>query len=618
MKKILALWAICVFQKALVAQISHWQQRVDYKMDVRLDHTSHQYSGSSVIRYFNNSPDELGKLFFHLYPNAFQPGSAMDVQSRSIEDPDPRVGDRIFKLAPSECGRLSVKSILIDGVAAKMNEWETILEVIPEKAIKPNSVVRIELNFEGQVPAQIRRSGRNNSEGIDYSMSQWYPKICEYDANGWHPNPYLGREFFGVWGDFEVNITIDRKYVVAATGNLLNADEMGCGYSNKADSESKSPQKTWKFKALNVHDFVWAADPDYVHDIYRAENSPELHFFYLKDKEYADAWKEVQPLTAKAFEYMSKNFGKYPYNIYSVIQGGDGGMEYPMATLITGNRKIPSLAGVIIHEAAHSWYYGILATNESKFCWMDEGFTSFATSETHDHVFGRNNYSEHRSAYTQYIEMALSGKEEDLDTHADHFKTNEGYGVAAYSKGETYLAQLSYIVGEKAFRQGLLMYFDHCKFKHPDSDDFLHVMELSSGMVLDWYNESFVHATRQIDYAIAMLDEVSGGCDIYLVRSGDMPMPVELEITNLKGDKELHYIPFELMRAVKSDEASVARIIEPAWRYGDKVYKVRTNWSKEEIASVHIDAKDRTADVNRRNNLLKPSDLMEFIIRNNH
>jgi len=475
----------------------------------------------------------------------------------------------------------------------------------------------IELSFEGQVPIQIRRSGRNNSEGIDYSMSQWYPKICEYDANGWHPNPYLGREFFGVWGNFEVNITMDRKYVLAATGNLQNADEMGCGYSDKKDKETKAAQKTWRFKAENVHDFVWAADPDYMHDIYRAENSPELHFFYLKDKDYGETWKEVQPLTARAFEYMSKNFGKYPYSIYSVIQGGDGGMEYPMATLVTGNRKLPSLAGVIIHEAAHSWYYGILATNESKFCWMDEGFTSFATSETHDYVFGKKNYSEHRSAYTQYIEMALSGKEEDLDTHADHFKTNDGYGTAAYSKGETYLAQLNFVIGNKAFRDGLLMYFDRCKFKHPDADDFLHTMELSSGMVLDWYNESFVHSTRQIDYGISMLDETASGCDIYLIRKGDMPMPVELEITDINGMKERHYIPFELMRANKP-ENSASFMMHPAWRFADRVYKVSSKWKKSNMVSIELDPAHGTADVNRKNNLLEPTDLMEFIELNNH
>lgn len=617
MKSILVLISLLSFPAVVISQISHWQQRVEYKIDVRLNHENHEYSGSSVIKYFNNSPDVLEKMYFHLYPNAFQPGSGMDVQSRNIVDPDPRVGDRIFKLTSTEEGRLSVKSIKIDGAIASIREMETILEITPPKPIKSNSAVTIELTFEGQVPVQIRRSGRNNAEGIDYSMSQWYPKVCEYDANGWHPNPYLGREFYGVWGSFEVNITLDRKFVVAATGILQNPDEMGCGYSDKKDKESKSAQKTWKFKAENVHDFVWAADPDYQHDIYRGDNSPELHFFYLNDKEYAETWREVQPLTAKAFDYMSKNFGQYPYSIYSIIQGGDGGMEYPMATLVTGHRKLPSLAGVIIHEAAHSWYYGILATNESKFCWMDEGFTSFATSETHDHVFGKRSYSDHRSAYTQYIEMALSGKEEDLDTHADHFKTNDGYGVAAYSKGEAYLAQLNYVMGDKAFRDGLLLYFDRCKFKHPDSDDFLHTMELSSGMVLDWYNESFVHSTRQIDYAIAMLDEKPSGCDVYLVRKGDMPMPVELTIAGSNGKTETHYIPFELMRANKPD-VSGSWIVHPAWRVTDTVYKVSTSWKKSDMQFIEIDPNRGMADVNRKNNLLKPDELMQFIELNNH
>ncbi|MBL7944082.1 MAG: M1 family metallopeptidase, partial [Flavobacteriales bacterium] len=452
-----------------------WQQKVNYKMDISLDHNNHQFTGTQVLVYTNNSPDALTEVYYHLYFNAFQPGSAMDIRSLLIEDPDPRVGDRISKLKPEEFGHLHVTSLTQDGQTVSFDEQETILKVKLAKPIKAGGKAVFEMKFNGQVPLQIRRSGRDNSEGIDYSMSQWYPKMCEYDCHGWHPNPYVGREFYGIWGDFEVNITMDKSYTIAATGELQNAGDIGKGYEEQgARIDTPEGQTlTWKFKALQVHDFVWAADPDYVHDKVQVPGGPTLHFFYQGNQDYSPAWKDLQPKTIAAFQYMSEHFGKYPYPVYSVIQAGDGGMEYPMATLITGNRKLPSLVGVTIHEAAHSWYQGVLGFNESLYYWMDEGFTSFATSETISHLQVGDPRRSHDRAIDSYLEVAASGKEEPLTTHADHFETNFAYGEAAYSKGEVFLVQLRYIIGEEAFKRTMLRFFDTWKFKHPTDHDLV-------------------------------------------------------------------------------------------------------------------------------------------------
>jgi hypothetical protein len=158
-----------------------WQQRAEYTMDVDFDHTQHQYKGKQKLVYFNNSPDALDKVFFHLYMNAFQPGSCMDVRSRTISDPDPRVTDRIFKLKPNEIGYLKVKNLTLNGVPCQFEHNGTILEVKLPKSIDPLTKVFFECEFEGQVSLQIRRNGRMNREGVDYSMAQWYPKMCEYD-----------------------------------------------------------------------------------------------------------------------------------------------------------------------------------------------------------------------------------------------------------------------------------------------------------------------------------------------------------------------------------------------------------------------------------------------------
>jgi len=607
--------ALAAITNATTAQ--YWQQKADYKIDFNLNSENHQFKGKETIIYTNNSPDDLTQLYFHLYFNAFQPGSAMDTRSLWISDPDGRVGDRISKLQPNEFGQLHVTSLLVNGKAQSLLESETILEVTLSTPIAKGAKATIELEFEGQVPIQIRRSGRSNAEGIDYSMTQWYPKMCEFDRNGWHPNPYIGREFYGIWGNFEVNLTLPKKYIIGATGILTNAAEIGYGYieENKV-KRANTETLTWKFKAENVHDFAWGADPDYVHKTAQIENGPLLHFFYQEDPAYMNSWKDGQELVVKGFKYLSDHFGKYPYPQYSIIQGGDGGMEYPMATLITGNRKVPSYVGVVLHEAAHSWYQGILATNEALYPWMDEGFTSYASSEAFNTLFAGRIPGDHSGAYDGYIAIVNEGKEEALDTHADHYITNYAYGTASYNKGEVYLAQLGYVVGKENLEKGLLKYFDMWKFKHPTADDFIHVIELQSGMVLDWYNEYFVNTTKTIDYAITGASSAKGKTNVMIERKGMMPMPVEVEVTLSNGKKEMYYIALDLMRGEKQKgNYNYDWKILQDWKWVNTSYVLELPYSASDIQSVVIDPSEGMADIDRSNNELKLGDGIEFILK---
>ncbi len=604
---------------AIHAQAQYWQQKADYKIDFKLDHNTHRFTGKEIIQYTNNSPDALTHLYYHLYFNAFQPGSAMDVRSLSIADPDPRVGDRISKLKPEEYGHLHTTSLKVNGQSVKFTENETILEVTLNQPIPAGGKATFEMEFEGQVPIQIRRSGRNSAEGIDYSMSQWYPKLCEYDRHGWHPNPYIGREFYGVWGNFEVNISIDKKYIIGATGVLQNPAEIGHGYIE--ESKVKRPKGdvlTWCFKAENVHDFAWGADPDYVHTTYQMKDGPLLHFFYQNDPVYGQVWKDGTDLVQRGFQYLSDHFGKYPYPQYSIVQGGDGGMEYPMMTLITGNRKTPSYVGVVLHEAAHSWYQGILATNEALYPWMDEGFTSYASGEAFNTLFAGRIPGDHSQAYSSYLGIVEEGKEEALDTHADHYVTNYAYGTASYSKGEVYLAQLGYVIGKENLDKGLLRYYDMWKFKHPTADDFIHVMELQSGMVLDWYNEYFVNSTKTIDYSISALSSNDKNTTVTIERKGLMPMPVEVEVTMKDGNRTMFYIPLDIMRGEKSgkDYNGQSWNLQPDWKWVNETYSLQLPYPASQIAEINIDPFEGTADVDRENNqLIIPADNTMIIKR---
>ncbi|MEZ4799881.1 MAG: M1 family metallopeptidase [Flavobacteriales bacterium] len=593
-----------ILLSTLPAFSQYWQQSVKYKIDFELDDKNHHFKGEESIDYTNNSPDALTHLYFHLYFNAFQPGSAMDIRSLLINDPDPRVADRISKLSPEEYGEMHVTSMKVDGKSVTLEENGTILEVTLAQPIASGKTVNINLEFNGQVPIQIRRSGRNNVEGIDYSMTQWYPKLCEYDVKGWHPNPYIGREFYGIWGDFEVNITLNKKYIIGGTGELQNACEIGYGYCEEAKVKRASGDKlTWKFTAKNVHDFAWAADPDYVHETAQVPDGPSMHFFYQNDPSYANSWKDGKELVLKGFKYLSDHFGKYPYSQYTVIQGGDGGMEYPMATLITGNRKTPSFVGVTLHEAAHSWYQGVLATNESLYPWMDEGFTSYASSEAFNSLYASRIPGDHSSAYQGYLQIVEEGKEEALITHADHYITNYAYGTASYNKGEVYLAQLAYVIGKENFDKGILAYFDKWKFKHPTDEDFLHVMELQSNMVLDWYNEYFVHTTKTIDYGIKEVSMGDKFTSVTLERVGLMPMPVDVEVTFKNGKKTMYTIPLDLMRGAKAKEDYPNTwVVSKDWDWVNPFYELHIEAKLEDIHSIVVDPENGMADTNRNNN----------------
>ncbi|MFP4340034.1 MAG: M1 family metallopeptidase [Cyclobacteriaceae bacterium] len=585
------------------AQYGYWQQEVAYDMDIDMDVNSHQFEGTQKLVYTNNSPDTLNQVFYHLFFNAFQPGSMMDVRSRTIEDPDRRVGNRIFYLQEDEIGFQKIQSLKQNGKDVQYQVDGTVLEVDLNQPILPGGKATFDMEFLGQVPLQIRRSGRDSEEGIDYSMAQWYPKMAEYDYEGWHANPYIGREFHGIWGSYDVKITIDSSYVVAATGYLQNPQEIGHGYQETGQRlrRPKGDKITYHFKADQVHDFMWAADPDYKHTTAQVPDGPKLHFFYQTDT-LAENWEKLPEYTVRAFQYMNENFGKYPYDKYSVVQGGDGGMEYPMATLITGHRSLRSLVGVTVHELIHSWFQMILGTNESLYPWMDEGFTSYATNLTMTHLFGGNVSEAHTGSYAGYYALVASGKEEPMTTHSDHYNTNRAYGLAAYAKGAVFLEQLSYVIGQEPFQRGMKRYFNEWKFKHPNPTNFKRIMEKESGMELDWYHQYFVNTTRTIDYGIKTVEDKGENTHVTLERIGKMPMPQEVLVTYADGEQELFYIPLRIMRGEKPNDSEYSRTVLRDWPWVFPTYLMVIPRSADNIKSIQIDPTNRVADINKKNN----------------
>ena len=597
-----ALLLLSISSHFAMAQDYRWQQRVEYAMDVRLDVTSHHIAGTQKLVYYNNSPDTLTKVYYHLYFNAFQPGSMMDVRSRTISDPDRRVTDRISKLKEDEIGYQHILTLKQDGKELVYTVDQTILEVILAKPLLPKTKTILDLKFDAQVPLQIRRSGRDNREGIAYSMTQWFPKMAEYDFQGWHADQYIAREFHGVWGDFDVKITIDPKFVIGGTGKLQNPEKVGHGYEKAGTTVSlQDGELQWHFIAKDVIDFAWAADPDYTHDRVQVPNGPELHCFYQNNERTSDNWTKLQEAAVKTFQFLNERFGKYPYDTYSIIQGGDGGMEYPMCTLILGEGQYKGLAGLMAHEVTHSWYQMALASNESLYPWMDEGFADFASSEAQASIF--DGADPHLPAYQSYFGLVTSGLQEPASQHSDHYNTNRAYSTAAYSMGAVFLSQLKYMMGDALFYLGMRRYYNAWKMHHPEPNDFLRVMEKVSGLQLHWYYRYWINTTKHIDYGIGDILERDGSTLVTLERIGEFPMPVDLLVTYKDGTRESFYITTnELIGRKPLEDTSVKRTDLDAWPWVNPTYTLAINHPSHDIESLEIDPGQGMADINRKNN----------------
>lgn len=615
MKK--SILAICGLALALSAQAqdNHWQQQADYQMNVTMNVKNFQYKGVQKVTYINNSPDTLTTVFFHLYFNAFQPNSEMDANLQTLPDPDGRMAtnigtpqrpiyeSRIAKLNPDEIGYLRVKKLTQDGVPATISHESTILKVTLPNPILPHSRTVLGLDFEGQVPVMIRRAGRNSPDGVALSMAQWYPKMVAYDHQGWHTTEYLGREFYGVWGNFDVKITLDKTYLVGASGVLQNPNEIGFGYEDKGVKvpTSKSATKTWHFIAERVHDFTWAADPQYVHDKHQLADGKTIHFIY---KKYKDTWKQIQEPMLKVFDYYNQLIGKYPWPQYSFIQGGDGGMEYAMCTLMVGNEKYERLVGTAAHELAHAWFQHLLATDEAAYPWMDEGFTSYIEYlAEHQILKTKKTANPFDSAYKGYFGLVKSGFQEPTITHSDRFATNYAYSVTAYYKGLLFLTQLDYLMGNEALQKTLKRYYNEYAFKNPTPNDFIRIAEKVSGMQLQWFLNEFMETDHTADYAISKVEGKGNKTEVTLKRVGRLPLSIDLWVTDKADNIRYVYVPLRMTYAEKPNiYPAYPRTVLPAWGWGNPTYTFTLDMPLEDIKGITLDPENKSVDTDKENN----------------
>ncbi|WP_159636485.1 M1 family metallopeptidase [Sphingobacterium composti Ten et al. 2007 non Yoo et al. 2007] len=616
--KYFALLLCVLLSTSIFAQRKgYWQQDVQYKMDIDVNEKNFRYDGKMTLVYGNNSGQSLSKVYFHLYFNAFQPGSMMDNRLVSIADPDARMvknlgtkekpvyQSRISELKPEQIGYQKISSIKVNGVQAAFKVDGTILEVILPQAIADGSKTTFELEWQAQVPEQIRRSGRNSKEDVAFSMAQWYPKLAHFDEFGWHLDEYVGREFIAPFGDFDVTIHLHKDYVIGASGMLQNPLEVK-GYVKNAKVKANGNNKaSWHFKAENIHDFAWGADPKFVVDSTVTAGGVKLYSVFIpKNKEIIENWTQALGFAKEFFDFTSTRFGAYPWSSYTIVQGGDGGMEYGTMTLVTGGRNLKSLVNVIFHEVAHSWYQHLFGINETVDEWFDEGFTSYIEELGMQHVFEKKGAVASNPViepYRAYYRLALSGKEEPMSLLADYYNTNYGYSNQAYNKGAVFAEQLGYIIGQQNLEKTFLQFYEQWKFKHPTPNDFKRVSEEVSGINLKWYFNLFINTTRKIDYAIENVSNKR----VVIRNKSDLAMPLDILIEYTDGAKELFYIPLREMRGEKPAEnydiyTGVKRTVLEDWFWTKPTYTFQT---EKEIAKVTIDPTQRLADIEASDNI---------------
>ena len=601
-----------IFSLSSAQQNAYYQQSAKYKMDIDVDAENFTYQGKQTLTYTNNSPDELKVVYFHLYWNAFKAGSMMDQrvggQGKNGDSRLQKDGiSRLASIPKTEEGAQNIHWIKQNGKDLKFEIQETIMKVELATPIKPNSSTTFTMDWDAVIPMQIRRSGRNNREGIDMTVTQWYPKIAEYDYDGWATFDYVGREFHAPFSDFEVNIKIDKNYVIGAGGILENPLEVK-GYDEKATIKTDDKNKaTWKWSAKNMLDFAWAADKDYTVENFTVLDGPKVYYVYQKSDK-TKLWSDSKPYITQFFQLMNATFGRYTYPTYSFIQGGDGGMEYGMCTMMLGEaNSLEGLLGLMVHEGGHSWNQQIMAYNESMRPWMDEGFTSYYENLVMHQILPpkvatANPFVGTLNAYRNFVKRGI---EEPAVWFGDHHDNGGAYSFASYVKGELFLVQLGYIMGEQNLSVTMKEFYNTWKLKHPTDRDLMHIAQKVSGMDLKWFQNYWINTTKTIDYGIKDVKYDANSTTVTLVNNGTVPMPIDFSILT-KDKKVINYqIPLNMTHVWKKKDIYGDFTTLNYWPWTQKEYTFTIPYNKSQISTLGIDFSQRLADVNMADNMVE-------------
>ena len=610
----------------------YFQQKVDTYIDVELDDKNHILRGFEKMVYYNNSSLNLDKIIIHLWPNAYK-NSNTNLAKQKYSD-----GSTSFKYAESiDLGYIDSLDFKVNGEIVKwqfLNEQIDISELLLTKPLKPGDSIIITTPFRVKIPSG--KFSRLGHIGQSYQITQWFAKPAVFDKNGWHPMSYLDQgEFFSEFGNYDVSITVPKNYVLMATGDLQNKEELeflkekaeltsqlikenklpvrdSLGRKDMSFPKSSVEKKTLRFIQKNVHDFAWFTDKRY--HVLKGEvnvNNRKITSWALFTNNEAKLWRRSIEYINDATRHFSKWVGEYPYNHVTAVDGtisAGGGMEYPNITVIGSSGDSKSLETVIVHEVGHNWYYGILGSNERDNAWMDEGLNTYIEIRYMEEKYPNGYFRKKDSTQNKSrgISLNIPMEEKELQHIAYQFNasrnydqplkmgskdfTQMNYGAMVYCKTGIGFHYLKAFLGEALFDNCMNEYFNQWKFKHPNPNDIKIVFENVSKENLDWFFEDYIKTTKKTDYSLKKVSKIND--QEYLIK-----------LKNVTG----YNSPIPVQMINDSNE-----IISEKWINGFKkdttfVYKTSVNPSR-----IAMDYDVITTDYNYKNHIAKANGIFKF------
>ncbi|MCD4794668.1 MAG: M1 family metallopeptidase [Bacteroidales bacterium] len=596
----------------------YFQQEVNYKIDVKLNDVTHELSAFETIEYINNSPDELSFIYFHIWPNAYDNNNTA-LAKQKLEGK----WLKLFKV-DEQRGYIDSLDFKVNGEDIKWEydkEYIDICKLYLNQALKSGEKIMITTPFHVKLPKGV--TSRLGHVDQTYQISQWFPKPAVYDKYGWHQMPYLNMgEFYSEFGSFDVSITLPKNYVVGATGDLQNQEEIDwlnelADKTAKIDSfdkededfpESSNELKTIRYKQKNIHDFAWFADKRF--HVLKAErempnSKRKVTIWAMFPNKNAELWQKSLEYIGDALYYYSKWYGDYPYDhctaVHSSLSAG-GGMEYPNITVIGNFSSDRSLEMVIMHEVGHNWFYGILGFNERKYTWQDEGINSFSEARYMKEKYGKEDvfykmmfkneklakfFDIDKLRYKKFHELGyLISARYNIDQHASlsaEEYSDINYGTITYHKVAGAFGYLLAYLGEDKFNTIMQKFYEDWKYKHPYPEDIRKAFEDGTGEDMSWLFDDLLKTTKKIDYKIVKVKDNN----VLVKNKGSINAPV-------------------IINGVKNDSTFSSH-----WFKGFSGEKTLNLTGNSDVDKIVIDHESYMLELHRKNNTYKTTGLFK-------
>lgn len=602
---------------------SYFQQKVDYKIDVKLNEKANTLSAFEEFVYENNSQCALEYIYVHLWANAYKNNET--ALAKQLYDQN----NMVLQFATDEeMGSIDSLDFKVNGEKVK---WELdgehidIAKVYLNSPLNPGEKMTVSTPFRVKIPTgDISRLGH---VGESYQITQWYPKPAVFDANGWNEMPYLGiGEFYSEYGTFDVSITLPKNYVVGATGDLQTESEFDfldsltliteAKYKNKRFSDTDEDEnlsdfpksdkelKTIRYTQTNVHDFAWFADKRF--EVLQGEvelphSKRKVTTWSMFVPTHAKIWEQSIEYINDATYWYSKWNGDYPYNQVTAVDGtisAGGGMEYPNVTVIGESGSKMELEVVIVHEVGHNWFYGQLGSNERVHAWMDEGMNTSNEIRYIENKYPDNqnmtdmmggiaekihleHLSHHDMSHFSYEVVAGLGKDQPIELHSADY-TMANYGGIVYSKTGLVFNYLRDYLGDELYDECMHHYYDKWEFKHPQPYDMRQSFEQVTGKNLNWLFNDIINTTKQIDFKIKKVKIGEDGTDVTVKNVGQINSPYKIDIYSLgkyRGSKWVE--PGNKKQTVHFDEKTIDEVMIDGNKKMPEVNRSNNYWRKK-------------------------------------